>query len=315
MNRFRVLGAGFLILFSAGFLTPADGQQVTLILRQPAPNQLSIADLWQETITYISSTGAAAPPITVRMVGTITDLSQRTGLIVQASTSTFTLSQGTRVMTSQSINVAAPISVVWRNQKVRDALGSNGQFPTGQYQLCVTVIMRGANGEQTLANECITQLVEVTSPPILIAPVSESIVELKYPIFTWTPPVPNISRSRLQYVLKLVEIHGRQTAGSAMQTNPAWLEQPVPGGTTIQYPPAARGLTPGRRYAWMVLASSVDGAPMGSSEVWEFTFQPAKTPSARIATGPIQAVNRIDVLEELLRSCREDAGARAPLTK
>jgi hypothetical protein len=314
VNRLRVLGAVLSLLVAAHI--PAAGQQVTLNLRQPPPNQLSIADLWQETVTYFSATGGAAQPITVWMSGTITRIGglQRAETIVRATTSTFTLAQGTRLFTSQSITVAAPISVVWVNQKMRDALGANGQFPTGEYEVCVELWVRNPNGQQMLARDCVTQSVALTSPPMLIAPLSESSVELVTPLFTWTPPVPVAPRTRVQYLLKIVEIHGRQSAGSAMQTNPAWLEQPVVVSTTVQYPPSARALKAGQRYAWMVLASA-ESMPLGNSEVWEFTYAPAKVLTPQITPGAIKAVNRLDVLEELLRSCAEQPRTLAPLPK
>jgi len=307
VKRSSVLGTGLVLLALSAQITT--GQQVTLSLRQPPPNQFALTDLWQLTVIYVSATGAAAPPITVRLVGTVrtVDLRQQGGLIVTATTSTFTLNGGTRIFTSQSINAAAPIQVQWTNQKIRDAVSATGQFPTGQYSACVELFMISGNGTRSLATDCINVSVELTSPPMLISPAAGTSVELKYPIFTWTPPVPISPRTRVQYTLKMVELHGRQTAGAAMQANPAWLEQPTVGGTTIQYPPSARNLKAGQRYAWMIFAST-DGIPLGKSEVWEFTYQPAGLAATPIPSPQVKPKQTLDVLEELLRSCR-DAGS------
>jgi hypothetical protein len=217
---------------------------------------------------------------------------------------------GTRVFTSQSINAASPIQVQWTNPKVRDAVSSTGQFPTGQYTACVEIFVISGNGTRSLATDCINVAVELTSPPLLISPAAGTTVELKYPIFTWTPPVPLSPRMRIQYTLRMVELLGRQTAGAAMQVNPSWLEQPTVGGTTIQYPPSARELKAGQRYAWMVIASS-DGVPLGKSEVWEFTYQPAGL--ALTPPPQVKPKQTLDVLEELLRSCREPGGIAKPV--
>jgi hypothetical protein len=312
VNRTSILRVGLVLLALSAQI--ATGQQVTLSLRQPPPNQFALTDLWQLTVIYVSATGAAAPPITVRLVGTVrtVDLRQQGGLIVTATTSTFTLNGGTRVFTSQSINAAAPVQVQWTNQKIRDAVSATGQFPTGQYSACVEIFIISGNGTRSLATDCINVTVEVTSPPMLVSPATGTSVELKYPIFTWTPPVPVSPRTRVQYTLKMVELHGRQTAGAAMQTNPAWLEQPSVGGTTIQYPPAARELKAGQHYAWMVFAST-DGFPLGKSEVWEFTYQPAGLIVAPTPSSGIKPKDRLDVLEELLRSCREASGSSKPV--
>jgi hypothetical protein len=310
VNRSSILGVGLVLLALSAQI--ATGQLVTLNLRQPPPNQFALTDLWQLTIVYSSATGAGAPPITVRMVGTVrtVGLQQVGGLIATAATSTFTLTGGTRVFTSQSINAVSPLQVQWTNQKMRDAVSATGQFPTGQYTACVEIFVISGNGTRSLATDCINVTVELMSPPMLISPGAATTVELKYPIFTWTPPVPVSPRTRIQYTLKMVELLGRQTAGAAMQVNPAWLEQPTAGGTTIQYPPSARDLKAGQRYAWMVIASS-NGVPLGKSEVWEFTYQPAGlavTPPAQVK--PKQT---LDVLEELLRSCREAGGVSKPV--
>jgi hypothetical protein len=309
VNRPSVLRAGLVILALCAQIATA--QQVTLNLRQPPPNQLALTDLWQLTVLYVSATGGQALPITVRLVGTVrtVDLRQQGGLIVTATTSTFSLAPGPRIFTSQSINAAAPVQVQWTNPKIRDAVSATGRFPTGQYSACVEIFLISGNGTRSLASDCISATVELTSPPMLVSPPSGSPVELKYPIFSWTPPVPVSPRTRVQYTLKMVELHGRQTAGAAMLTNPAWLEQPASVGTTIQYPPSARDLKVGQRYAWMVLASS-DGLPLGRSEVWEFTYQPAGLIVAPAAAAAIKAKDRLDVLDELLRSCRDAAGVK-----
>jgi len=309
VKRIAVLGLGLLFLLAP----TARGQQVTLSLRQPPPNQLTLTDLWQLTVIYISAAGAPSQPITARLVGTvrIMDRLQGGGIVVTATTSTFTLAPGTRIFTPQSINTAAPIQVQWTNQKIRDAVSSTGQFPTGQYSACVEIFLVSGNGQRSLAIDCINATVEVTTPPMLVSPAAATTVELKYPIFTWTPPVPVSPRTRIQYTLKMVEIHARQTAGAAMQTNPAWLEQPTVGGTTIQYPPSARDLKVGQRYAWMVFAAT-EGFPLGKSEVWEFTYQPAGA-IVTVAPATVKPKGNLDVLEELLRSCREASGSVKPM--
>jgi hypothetical protein len=311
VKRSFILGVGLVLLALCAQITT--GQQVTLNLRQPPPGQFALTDLWQLTVVYISATGAAQP-ITVRMVGTVRTVDQRQGggLIVTATTSTFTLTPGPRVFTPQSINAAAPIQVQWTNQKIRDAVSATGHFPTGQYSACVEIQLVSGNGFRSLTTDCINVTVELTSPPMLVSPPTGTSVELKYPIFTWTPPVPLSPRTRVQYTLKIVELLGRQTAGAAMQTNPAWLEQPAVGGTTIQYPPSARELKAGQRYAWMVFAST-DGLPLGRSEVWEFTYQPAGLAGMPTPPGQVKPKESLDVLEELLRSCREAGGGSKPL--
>ncbi len=250
---------GFALLLCIG--TTATAQNVTVILSQPPPNQLRVSDLWRVQLFNNSD-----EPIEVFLQGIATRVGE--GQIVDAESRIFTLPPGRLAVKGSQLE---PITVNQSNPKYRDIVTRTGTVPSGEYEICVFV-RSAATGEE-LGSDCITQIVERLSPPILIAPIDESDVQETLPIFTWTPPVPAPAGSRVSYTLRIAEILGRQTPYDALQSNPAFYEKTGIPTTTFQYPPAARSMQNNKRYAWRVTAFS-SNVSLGESEVWQFTKKP-----------------------------------------
>jgi|GEM_PF-2748671 len=234
---------------------------VTVQLFQPPPNQLKIADLWRIRLTNTSQN-----TYTVCLFGTLTE----TGigkLLVDATTARFTLPPGSKLVTGADIQ---PINANYYDEKYKSVFLRTGSAPTGEYQICVEVRVDCDNGP-AIATDCKNQIVQQLTPPILIAPQNQSTVEDELPVFSWMPPAPLRRGQQVRYVLKVVEMLGRQTPYDAMQSNPAWFERRSLSATVLQYPISARKFTSGARYAWMVTAADGD-FPMGESEIWEFDY-------------------------------------------
>ncbi|MGE3801661.1 MAG: RCC1 domain-containing protein [Candidatus Kapaibacterium sp.] len=239
----------------------AFGQSVTVILSQPPPNQLRVSDLWR--VQLFNNSGES---IKVYLQGIATREGE--GQIVDAQSTVFTLPPGRLAVKGSQLE---PIKVNQSIPKYRDIVTRTGTVPSGEYEICVFV-RDAATGEE-LGSDCITQIVERLSPPILIAPSDESEVQEPLPVFTWTPPVPAPSSSKLTYTLRIAEILGRQTAYDALQSNPAFYEKTNIPTTVYQYPTAARTMQTNKRYAWRITAYS-NNVSLGESEVWEFTKKP-----------------------------------------
>lgn len=236
-----------------------DSVRVTLF--RPPPNQLKVADLWRIRIENRTST-----TFTVYLFGRVDEA--RDGQIVDATSAQFRLPPGTKIVNGVEIQ---PIDANYYNQRYKDVFLRTGQAPTGDYRVCVTV--RNASNDADMGTDCYDQRIEVSTPPILVMPSDESIVEEKLPTFTWLPPTPIARGSRPTYRLRIVEILGRQTPYDAMASNPAWFERSTVPNTVFPYPIASRPLRTGGRYAWQVTAA--DGTfPLGESEIWWFTYKP-----------------------------------------
>lgn len=301
-SRVARCAAGILpTLLLGGTLLQAQQAPLTLVLRSPLPNQLKMSDLWGVTITYPTFPGANLGPMRVYLVGMITETSRGIHPVLTATSEPFLLQPGVTVLTGQNISMISPIQVNYQDPRYQDALTQTGQVPTGDYQLCVRLMVPLGGVEARMAAEdCLEQPVELTSQPQLISPADGDTVDLKFPVFTWTPPVPMPRGSNVRYTILIVEQLGRQSADAAVLANPAWYEQENLIAPLFQYSPGARALEDGHRYAWTVYATS-GGAVLGQSQVWSYSYVLPRLPV--VTTGEKKGM---DVLQELLRSCTEE---------
>ena len=255
MVRSSSLLVGIFLLLSPALMA----QEVTVILFQPPPNQLRIADLWR-----VSLVNTTDEPIEIYLHGTVTE--RRDGLVVDAESRTFTLQPGPTQITGRELE---PIKVNSSNDRYREIVTRTGSAPSGEYTICVYAIERATGAE--LGSDCLDHSVERFSPPVLISPVDETDLSEKLPVFTWTPPVPTPrTRGGLTYRLRVAEILGRQTPYDALQSNPPFFERRDIRTPVLQYPSTARSFVQGRRYAWGVSAYD-NNVEIGKSEVWSFT--------------------------------------------
>lgn len=269
----------------------------SLHLRQPPPGQLRYSDIWEVDIL-----NAGRSPLDVQLVAVVR---MRTGqLLLTATSRLFTLPPGMKVISAAGSKELGPIQTQYAGGGFRDAVVRTSAFPAGDYQVCMTLRTSSVTNSGDLATDCIDQTVEADVPPVLITPVNEAVVEEPFPIFTWAWGGAGRPDTRISYKITMVEILGRQSPQAAMQRNLAWFEQENLRSALFQYPPPARALVAGRRYAWMVTAFS-GGLPAGKSEVWEFIWHPPDLkPRVHVAVVP-KPVMTIDIIQELLRSCSE----------
>jgi hypothetical protein len=257
----------------AGTLHAQDAASIHL--RQAPPNQLRFSDLWE--VDLINPTRA---PITVHLVATVTAQGS-TGLVLTATSAPITLLPGMKVITAATANELSPVQTQYRVSRYRDAITGTGEFPAGEYTVCVSVNSPSSVRAPVLATDCVQQHVENPAALVLLTPVNEDSVQEPYPVFTWTWGGVGRRDLRMHYRLRIVEILGRQSAQAAMQRNLAWFEADNLNATVLQYPPSARALQAGHRYAWMASVMSFN-VPAGESEVREFIYAPPK-PLAPIA--------------------------------
>jgi hypothetical protein len=295
--------AVFALLVLSVALLSAQGS-VTVILRQPPPNQLKVADLWE--ITLINS---GRGTLNVYLRGSVTE--EKDGLIATATSSTFSLPPGTKVFTAKNISQLSPVNTSFKNPKYEDILNAIGSAPSGTYDICIEVHSSGLDAG-ILASNCVnSHTVASTSQPLLLSPQDAADVEESRPMFTWAMPTPLGARASATYSIRIVQLLGKQSPAAAMQVNPAWVELNNVTTTTIQYPPGARPLIAGSLYAWKVSAFT-RGALLGESEVWRFGYSPpALTTEAPPSVKSVKKKNlTINVLEELLQSCSDEGGIK-----
>jgi hypothetical protein len=292
---------------------------VVVILRQPPPNVLRLSDLWE--LTIVNATGQPIP--NVHLVATVTE---GNATVLTATSAVFRLGGGSTTLSGHSAGLPS-ITVNYQNPSFRDAITRTGNAPSGDYTVCVDVMNSSpASGSVSLGQGCFSESVRLISAPVLLTPADGMDVSEKYPVFSWTltgPAATGAARASTEYTIRIVEIIGRQSPTAAMQANPAWFERGNLTTPTLPYPPSARPLSVNTRYAWKVSAvqaglrrggnAVLPDALLAESEVWVFTVPPPADNTDRKQLAPAAVLTmkkKIDVLEELLRSCSDAGPAR-----
>ncbi|MEK9137320.1 MAG: hypothetical protein AAB393_09360, partial [Bacteroidota bacterium] len=132
--------------------------QITVILQQPPPYQFKVEHIWKLTLVNPTQT-----TYRISLHGRATELYE--GLIVDATTTTFALPPGTKIINPREL---VPINIRDANPKYRVVVQNIGGVPTGDYEICVSVI-NAANGQE-LGFDCVQTQVENLTRVELLEP-------------------------------------------------------------------------------------------------------------------------------------------------
>ncbi|MBL0331259.1 MAG: hypothetical protein IPP65_00150 [Chlorobi bacterium] len=238
---------------------------IILKLRQPPPNKLEVADLWQVTLTNTGKTE------NIYLHGTAFHLNKNIQ-IVDAQSTIISLDKGIKFLNGNEVQPIKLNSVV---DSYKAALLRTGLLPSGSYRICIDVIRSSDN--QKIASDCITQTIANLSPPKLIFPLNNSTTRLENPIFSWLPPVPIPIGLEITYTIIIKEILGRQSDIDAMNSNPAWFIENDLMSNSFQFPLTERKFINGKQYSWKVIAYN-GKVLIGESEVWLLKYEMNKLP-------------------------------------
>lgn len=234
--------------------------QIVATLQQPPPFQFSIESLWKVTLNN--------PGDLVR-VYLFAEVKRGDSVIVDATTSTFNLPGGTKLVNASDLS---PIDVDEHgNTEVKNTLTRTGTLQSGVYTICISVIS-DSSGAQIGGNGCsnVFEIINATRMELLL-PEDEEEVLLLLPNFTWLPPTPPPPGKTIFYQFQIVEILNLQSAEYAFLANPIYFHSNNINSILFQYPIAARPLVNGKRYAWKVVAY-IDNKIFIESPVREFRY-------------------------------------------
>ncbi len=250
------------VLFLGWLPIVAMAQFVQVQLFRPPPNQLRESDLWRVRLVNPSN-----ETLQVYLEGTVDEA--KDGRIAHARSTVFDLPPGVHTLTGTQLS---PIEVIQLSQRYRAIFERTGQVPSGEYTVCVTAY--AAESGEELGSDCFDQIVEHTTPPLLLEPEDGDTVREERPTFVWLPPTPLRPGQMVTYTLRIVEVFGRQTPYDAMLRNAAFFVQSSIRTSMLLYPFRARSFESGKRYAWQVSAYGSGAVLLGKSEVWSFAFVP-----------------------------------------
>ena len=252
--------------------------QVTVVLQQPPPFQFKIENMWK--VTLINPTKAT---YTVYLRGVATESTQ--GQIVAATTATFTLAPGVKVVNSREL---VPMSITVNNNKYADVVQNINAVPTGDYEICVSVINTETGIE--LGTQCMEAQTQNLSQVELLQPENNTkffsrgftnmssndindakVIPGSFISFNWLPPSPIPPGVKATYSIKIAEIFGNQSPYDAVLSNPAFYKNQNIYSNVFLYPVEGRSFVNNRRYAWKVSAY-LNNVLVSESETWEFTY-------------------------------------------
>ena len=234
---------------------------IILTLKIPPPGKLNMENFWGVTLTNNSGREQS-----VYLIGTA--IEKKDGQIAKGTTVPFLLKKGSNNIRIKELTKPPDIEYTASDPRYKESLARTGDFPEGQYEICVKVFSAGANEE--LGNDCIVQEVGQSGLLTLIDPVDGQVIDSKTPlIFSWsaTGKMPEGG-----FTLKICEVSKGQTPEAAMKSNRLFFEKVGIKSPSFQYLNSAKAFEDGKKYAWMVTA--IDrGKEVVSSEVGSFSRQ------------------------------------------
>jgi hypothetical protein len=181
--------------------------------------------------------------------------------VLTATTGQFQLATGAKQLNA---SLLAPLQY---NYISTTATRRDDFIPIGNYIACYRLT---ANSKLALAEECVAFDVEPLSPPMLITPADNAVLEVAPSQFSWIPPAPMNLFSRLDYEVVIAEIQAGQKPEEAIQQNLPFYREPNVTINNLAYKGTVNNFEKDKWYAWQVVAKD-DRSYAGKSEVWVFS--------------------------------------------
>jgi hypothetical protein len=234
--------------------------QLLVNLQLPAIGLSIKPQLWNMVLV---NTGAQVLNLNVDMV--FTDITNNQ-IVMTASTARFNLSPGSHAFAASDF-IPIVYNVVNSSYNINNS--PNGFLPVGHFNVCYNFNRYISDAFDRIAEECETVEVEPISPPLLVFPEDEAVLETPRPVFNWLPPAPLNFFNSLSYDITLVQVNGTQAPADAVQQNvPVFSQQNIVSEFT-PYPGSLAALDTGKLYAWNVTAKN-NNAAVASSDIWTF---------------------------------------------
>lgn len=249
----------FVLLFAVCFSVVVQAQ-VLVNLQLPVIGLSTKNQLWNMVLV---NTGRE----TIQLRGSLIFTDQATNQVVMtASTSEFKLSAGSHVF---QVADFSPIIYSIVNSSYGVDNNPNGFLPVGHFTVCYQFDRFVSDTYEKFVEECEMVEVEPVSPPQLIFPEDQAVLEFPQPVFSWLPPAPMNYFSQLSYDLRLVKLVGMQLPSDAIQQNIAIFSQQNIHTLSLAYPTSLPALDTGATYAWQVTAKN-NNREVAKSDIWAF---------------------------------------------
>lgn len=248
-----------LILFS---FIKSYGQLSVMLIE---PTELSgKVQLWNMVLTNIQS-----QPITLKIELLASENSNGQPVFMATTRSIILPANGNQQISANQLD---PIQYTSLNSNYRIDPGPAGLIPPGSFNLCYHFqILQNGDAIRT-TEECRAVNVPVLSPPLLISPENQSIVDGINPTFSWLPPSPVQLFNNLSYNFKIVEVLPGQSNTDAIQQNAPVYSSFNIFSQNLVYGPSLPSLQIDKQYVWQVTALN-NLSEVSKSEIWNFSLK------------------------------------------
>lgn len=232
----------YLVLFAMALSASTLAQSLVMSkLRQPPPNKLGIADIWN-----LELNNTTRKDIKGYITGSITE--DKDGTILEGQSKPFVIKSGRNTYTYKDFSNA---DITYSNNKYKEILLRTGSAPEGDYTICIEIFSE--EGELIGIENCIYHFVKQLGNISLLTPADGDEINSDQPaIFSWTPLLDT-----KEYSLKIVELIGNQSPESALQQNPPFFGKENIRATQFQYPITERKFQSDKSYAWVITSNGV----------------------------------------------------------
>lgn len=234
--------------------------QIVLNLHIPLAGIQLKSQLWNFSVV---KSGSSNISVRIEMVFTDATNGQR---IFTARSRIINLYQQ---ITQLQLQDVSPVDYTIINSGYNVDINPSGYLPVGQFNVCVAVIKINMEDFDLVAEECETLDVEPASPPILLTPADEEVIDHVRPFFSWTPPTPITGFNNLTYEWILKVINANQSPSDAIQQNIPVYSESFLADNNLLYPSSLPELDTSNTYVWQVAAKSSNNA-IAKSEIWTF---------------------------------------------
>ncbi|MDA3616290.1 hypothetical protein, partial [Polluticaenibacter yanchengensis] len=168
--------------------------QVVMQPVAPQSGLIRVSQLWGMSVTNVSETDKyciAEVTVRNRVSGNI---------VLRGRSQSFTVSKGSKMFTEAMIG-----PVTYETDGLDAVITPGGLLAAGVYNICVSLQAADLKAFQPIEH-CFDVEVEALAPPQLVEPADTSVLDISYPHFIWTAPMPLTIFSNLNYELVLVEV-------------------------------------------------------------------------------------------------------------
>ncbi len=244
--------------------------QVVLTPQLPPTGLTQKTQLWNLMVM-----NASPNAIEVQLELSLLDL-QTNQKILTCTSRQLTLSKGAKIL---DWNTVQPVTYN-STGIVAAATTPMGWLSPGNYRVCYQAVRINNDSREALTEECTETEIAPLSPPQLALPADKSVLDEKYPQFSWLPPAPLSIFQRLTYELKVVELLPNQSYGEALQNNLPFFVKDNLVQVHYPYPAGNRAFERGKDYVWQVTAKDLNRYSV-KTDAWLFTTKTDAAPTKR----------------------------------